>query len=263
MRFPRRSLLGLLLGVGVGQVEGWGLGAESGARRPQALLLAEGWWKGVVKLPAGAAEFLMEVRGSELGAAEVILHSETSTVRLDLLTQREAERELVVYGDEVGEALEGRVRNGAWFGRYRVKAVGGGEGTGATAAGEGGQSYAFWAQPAAAWETRPGARVWNLSGAWEMRVGPLEAREVHFAHLGDRVRVFWREAGGVVRYATGRLEGKWFNLEGRRSGAVLRGRYEEGGVLRGTYEDGAGAVQEFEMRRRPVVSGSMTLALGR
>ena len=63
MRFPRRLLLGLLLGVGVGQVEGWGLGAESGARRPQALLLAEGWWKGVVKLPAGAVqEFEMRRR---------------------------------------------------------------------------------------------------------------------------------------------------------------------------------------------------------
>ena len=239
----RRALLCLTLGL-LAWGDGFQLRAEPliAERRPQKLLLDEGWWKGVVKLSTGPAEFFMEVRGTTVGKAEVIMHSEAATVRLDLLAQQDHDRELILYGNATGESMEGRLRNGAWFGRYRVNATG--------AAQTGGQVFSFWAEPSAPWEELPPTRVWNLSGTWVLSLGPGDTREVHLAHFDQRLRSYWKEPGQRAVYMSGVLDGPRFRLEGWSNDAVLEGHYENGGVLRGELTEAQGTGQAFTMRRR-------------
>lgn len=242
MIFPvSLRLMLLLLGVGLGVNGAARAEPEFADGRPQKLLLAEGWWRGIVKLSTGPAEFLMQVRGTTVGDAEVIMYSEAATAHLSLLAQQDHERELVVYGNQAGEFLTGRLRNGAWFGRYQVNASG--------AAQTGGQEFSFWAQPKEPWEALPPERVWNLSGTWMLSLGPGETREVHLAHFNRRLRGYWREPGQGAVYLSGTLDGARFRLEGWRSDAVMEGEYENGGVLRGRFTDGRGAVSAFAMRR--------------
>ncbi len=227
---------------------------EAAERWPQKLLLAEGWWRGVVKLPSGPAEFLMEVRGTTVGDAEVIMHSEAATVRLSLLAQLDHDRELILYGNRVGESMEGRLRNGAWFGRYHVNA--GGRGAGEE------QVFSFWAEPKEPWEDVPPLRIWNLSGTWILSLGPGDTRQVHMAHFDHRLRGYWKEPGHGAIYMSGLLDGPHFRLEGWRSTAVLEGHYEAGGLMRGSYTDAQGVSQPFTMRRRLLsVSGAEVATL--
>lgn len=222
--------------VGPGRAE-----PEITDRRPQKLLLGEGWWRGVVKLATGPSEFFMEVRGTTVGEAEIVMHSEAQTVRLNLLTQLDQGRELIVYGNRAGESMEGRLSGGAWFGRYRVNAHG--------AAQEGGQVFSFWAERTDPWDELPPGRVWNLSGTWLMSLGPGETRSVHLAHFDRRLRGYWAEPGADPVYLSGRIEDGRFRLEGWRSPAVLEGHYEAGGVLRGEFTDARGRLQTYSMRR--------------
>jgi hypothetical protein len=204
--------------------------------REPSLLLEEGWWRGTVALAHGPAEFFMEVRGTDVETARIVMHSEFNAIELSGLAQHA--RRIVIPGGAPGERLEGRYSNGAFFGRYHP--------------GEGApeEAYSFWAERSRPWEDTPPVKVWNLTGTWILSFGPMHEVEVVLAHRNDRLHGLWREAGGTVRYFAGLIEGKRFSLASWHGGQTMAGSYETGGCLRGEFTDTGGAQQGFTMRRK-------------
>ncbi|HEY0944584.1 MAG TPA: hypothetical protein VGD81_04925 [Opitutaceae bacterium] len=223
----------LILGAALGWVRGEGYDLMP---RHEPLLLEEGWWRGVVSLAHGPAEFFMEVRGTDVATARVVMHSEFNEIELGGLAQQA--RSVVIPGSAPGERLEGRFRNGAFFGRYHP----------GIAASD--QGYAFWAERNPPWADTPPPKVWNLTGTWTLSLGGRHEVEVVLAHRDGRLHGLWRERGSTVRYFAGMIDGKRFALTAWPGGQTVAGNYVPGGFLRGELTEANGDQQSFTMQRK-------------
>lgn len=212
------------------------LGPIGVAAATPPLLLADGWWRGAVTFEHGPIEFFLEVAGSGPLESHVRVHTEARIA--DVAHVGGTNRTITLASGQAGERLEGELRGETYLGRYFPSEGGPAEG------------FAFRAQPMQPWEPVPPLKVWNLTGIWELQVGPLERVEVVLAHRNHSLRAIWRESDGTVRYLSGRLEGQRFALEVWRESRVVSGQYSPDGVLRGEWSDALGNITRFQMTRK-------------